>query len=165
LTFELDRSSIADMKRSSIDQEIRTRINAFVDEVSALLRGSALEAVQAALGGEVSGRSAQAPGRRRGRPPGKAKRAKGKRERRDSSQVEALAERVHAYVKSHAGERLEEISKGLGIASKHLKLPVSKLLAARAVKTTGQKRGTKYHASSGRLKAGGKKRAARRKRK
>lgn len=153
------------MKKPSIDQAVRLRIEAFVEEVSALLKGTALDAVQAALGGDGSARPSPARGRPRGRPAGKARSGKGKRERRDSSQVEALAARVHDYVKSHGGERLEEISRGLGIDSKHLKLPITKLLAARAVKTTGQKRGTKYHPSSGRLKAGGKKRATRRRKK
>jgi hypothetical protein len=161
--------SIPDMKKSTIDQEIHARIHAFVEELSTLLRGSALEAVYGALSGQSSAGAAKSGGRRRGRPPGKAagkaERSGGKRARRASSEVEALAARVHAYVKSHAGERLEEISKGLGIASQHLKLPIAKLLAARAVKTTGQKRGTKYHPSSGRLKAGGRKRPGRGKRK
>jgi hypothetical protein len=54
-----------------------------------------------------------------------------------------------SYVKANEGQRLEEIGKGLGVATKELKLPVLKLLAAKAIKTTGAKRGTRYFVAGG----------------
>ena len=56
-----------------------------------------------------------------------------------------------AQVRSKQGQRLEEIGKAMGQATKGLKLPVSKLLAAKKLKTKGQKRGTMYFARDPRL--------------
>lgn len=57
--------------------------------------------------------------------------------------------RVHGFVKANAGKRLEEIGKSLGAATKDLTLPVAKLLAARRLRKTGQKRGTRYFVATG----------------
>ena len=58
-----------------------------------------------------------------------------------------MANQLLTYVRSNPGEGLESIGKGLGLPTKELKLPVQKLLASKSVRTTGQKRGTKYFAS------------------
>lgn len=58
----------------------------------------------------------------------------------------AVAASLLDYISAHAGERLEQISKGLGVPSKELKLPVQKLFEQNKIKTTGEKRGTKYFA-------------------
>jgi hypothetical protein len=55
-----------------------------------------------------------------------------------------MADRVLAQVRSKQGQRLEEIAKAMKLPTKGLKLPVSKLMAARKLKTKGAKRGTKY---------------------
>ncbi len=68
---------------------------------------------------------------------------------RSSEDVDATAAKFLSFVKAHDGKRLEEISKGLGINNADLKLPAQKLLAAKSVKTTGAKRGTKYHVGGG----------------
>ena len=73
-----------------------------------------------------------------------ARRAKG--ERRSSEDVDATAAQLLAYIKANDGKRIEEIAKGMNMYTADLKLPAQKLLAAKAVKTTGQKRGTKYYA-------------------
>jgi hypothetical protein len=144
------------MNSKSLDQEIRSRIDAFLSDVTLLLKRAALESVRAALG--EAGRARRGPGR----PPlgsGGRKRG-GKRGKRSSAEVADMAERVLEYVRKNDGSRLEEISRGMGLASQELKLPVAKLLDGRQVRTTGRKRGTKYHAGKG----GAKKRGARRKR-
>jgi hypothetical protein len=133
---------------SDINSQISAHVQSFVTELTSLVRAAALEAVQVALGGGA------APARRgAGRPKsagakpaaaGKPKR-RAKGARRSSADVDATAVKFHEYVKSNDGKRLEEISKALGIHTADLKLPAQKLLAAKAVKTTGQKRGTKYH--------------------
>lgn len=137
---------------NEIRTQIASRIDAFIADLTHLTRAAALDAVQSALGGEA------APARRGpGRPRGSGKKAAPKRRlarrakgaRRSSANVEATAAKFLAFVKANDGKRLEEISKGLGIHSHDLKLPAQKLLAAKAVKTTGQKRGTKYHVAAG----------------
>jgi hypothetical protein len=150
------------MKTSSLDQQIRSRIDSFLNEMSQLVRLSALEAVHAALGGDgaVAAPKKRGPGRPRknaaaattSAPAPAAK--SGKRERRSAESVQATADAFLTYVKANEGQRLEQISAGMGVASKELKLPVIKLLEAKAVRTEGQKRGTMYFAGGGGKKRG-----------
>jgi hypothetical protein len=153
------------MKTSSLDREIRARIDTLLTDISALVKSSALEAVRAALG-SISG-AAPAPAASIRRGPGRPRKdasapatlkatSSGKRVKRSSEDVQATADAFLAYVKANPGQRLEEIGKGLGVATKGLKLPVIKLVQARAVRTEGQKRGTKYFAGGGRAKKAGK---------
>jgi hypothetical protein len=138
------------MARSTLDSEIRSRIETFLEEISTLLKQAALDSVRAALGDDAT------PARRGpGRPPKTATgtravgRPKGGGGKRSSEQVDEMAERVLAHVKANPGDSLEAISRGIGIATKELKLPVIKLLSQRQLKKTGQKRGTKYFAGAG----------------
>lgn len=132
------------MARNNLDSEIRSRIETFLEELSMLVKQSALDSVRAALG------DGPAPARRApGRPPKSATSARGRGGKRSSEQVDEMAARVLAHVKSNAGDSLEAISRAIGIATKELKLPVMKLLSSRQLKKTGQKRGTKYFAGSG----------------
>ena len=138
------------MPKSQIEAQIEARTEAFAAELSALIRQAALEAVEAALAGSTA-----APAPRRGRKPAAKKRATKKkaapkkRGRRSAADIEALAAQVHQFVKANKGSRLEEISAGIGVASKELKRPVTDLLAAKALRKEGQKRGTKYFAKKG----------------
>lgn len=144
---------ITPMAENNLDSSISELIASFVTELTAKVKSAALASVQDALGsGPVSSgrlrglKRGPKPGRKPGRPAGSGKKTGGKREKRTSEQVEKLASRVLTYVKSHPGHGLEQIGKGLGLPTKVLKLPVQKLLEAKAVRTTGQRRGTKYHA-------------------
>ena len=78
-------------------------------------------------------------------PAGKRAR-KGKRVKRSSADVDAMAAALLAYVAAHEGQSIEQIGKGMGVATKELKLPVIKLMEAKKLKTKGKKRGTKYSA-------------------
>jgi len=129
------------MANSTLDQEIQSRIQSFLSELSALVKKSALESVQMALAGSGSANGRRGPGRPRktGSSAGTGKRVK-----RSSEQVDAMAARVLAQVRSKQGQRLEQIAKAMKLPSKGLKLPVAKLLAAKKLKTKGQKRGTQY---------------------
>lgn len=134
------------MNATQLDREIRSRIEGFVSTLSKLVKDAAVESVHWALKGggpSQSPVSARAAVRRaaRGRPVRVAKRGK-----RSSADVEQTAELVLAYVKAHPGQRLEEIGRGLKVDTQGLKLPIAKLLAAKKLRTTGQKRGTKYFA-------------------
>ena len=156
------------MSTTQLDRQIQDRIQAFLTELSGLVRQSALEAVQAALGGGVAAPARRGPGRPRknaaagpiaaaapasaaggkssasapaGKPARRAKRAK-----RSSADVDATAAALLAYVAAHEGQSIEQIGKGMGVATKELKLPVIKLMEAKKLKTKGKKRGTKYSA-------------------
>ena len=133
------------MANTNLDQEIRNRIQGFVDELSALVKQAALVSVQEAFGSAPR----RGPGRPRavavakGRPAGAARGARGKR---TSDQLESLATRFLGYVKSNPGQRLEQIGQGLKIHTKELKLPVAKLFEDKKISTKGKRRGTKYFA-------------------
>jgi hypothetical protein len=136
------------MAQSTLHSEIRSKIDAFVEQLTTHVRKTALDSVREAFGDGV------APARRGpGRPRGATKAARpapsagGKR---TPEQVQADAERIASYVRQHPGQRLEQIAAGLGTASHDLKLPVIKLLSSKTLSKKGQKRGTTYFAGSGR---------------
>ncbi len=152
------------MAHVNTEKQTQDRVQSFVNELTGLVRQAALEAVQEALGGVA------AP-KRRGRPR-KAKRAParrktvkrkakktGKRAKRSGAQVEAIAARVLAHVKKKPGQSVTEIAKTLRRTPKDLQLPIRKLIADKKLRTTGQKRGTKYFAGGGGAGASKKKRA------
>lgn len=128
--------------------ELRARVDAFVADLSETIRQAALESVRQALGG---GASAPAP---RGRKPAKAagrkapaRRAKkGGRVRRSAEDLGQLSTSFLTYVRGNPGQRLEQIGTGMGVDTKELKRPVQLLLADGAIRTEGQRRGTKYFA-------------------
>ncbi len=175
----------------TIDSALRARVDAFVADLSEQIREAALEAVREALGGAAPARR-RGPGRPRkkakkatrrkpGRPRKKAtkrvgrkratKRASKKRMRRSPEDLDKTAARILAYVKTHPGKGVTAIAKSLRKSSKDLKRPVQMLLAAKKLRTEGQRRGTTYFAGAGgakktaKRKASGKRKAATRKRK
>jgi hypothetical protein len=139
------------MPNHSLDQDIQSRISSFLDELSTLVKRQALEAVHEALGG-VAGPALRGPGRPRKvtvrpgrRPRAMAKRAvRGKRIRRSPEDLAKLQATILAAVRGKQGQRLEEIGRALKTETGVLKRPMALLLAAKKVKTTGAKRGTKY---------------------
>ena len=142
----------------SPDASIDSTIQTFVAEITSLVSSAALEAVQAALGGDAPGR--RGPGRPKGsgkrRGPGRPPKAMvarptrgGPRVRRWGADVAATAQKMLAYVKANDGKRLDEIAKALGTSTADLTNPSHLLLASKAVKRSGQRRGTKYHLAGG----------------
>jgi hypothetical protein len=144
------------MANHDTDSAIRSRIDSFLTELGALVRKSALEAVQEALGGGGAPRR-RGPGRPKGsgrrgpgRPPKAGRRRAGrparggKRVRRSAEDLAKIGARVLAQVRSKAGQRLEEIGRALKTDTAVLKKPVADLLKAKKLKTKGAKRGTRY---------------------
>lgn len=143
------------MRKSDLDVRLQTRITGFVEEINALVREAAVEAVQEAL---TNGRA------RRRSPTTKArKKPATKRVRRSGAQVDALAAKALAAIKRKSGRRLGEIAKELRVATKDARRPVQTLLDERKVKTTGQRGGTRYFPAAGGKKKAAKKRTAKRK--
>lgn len=60
------------------------------------------------------------------------------------------------FVAKHPGLRIEQINGELGSSTNELALPIRKLLAAKAIRSEGSKRSTKYF-SGGSAKRGGSK--------
>ena len=136
------------MANNSVSDQIRARVEAFVDELSDLIRDSAMETVQKALtggteGGSRRGRRAGAgAGRRAAAPAASRSRAKGAK--RSPDELEELTGQLLTYVKNNPGQRIEQIAQGMGTSTKELNLPAKKLLAKKSLKTKGHKRATQY---------------------
>ena len=127
------------MANSDIDDRIRGMVEAFAGELTALIRESAFETVRAALGdGGGGGRG------RRGRAAQPRSLGRGKGAKRPPQEIAKLVGRLRDYVKSHPGQRIEQIAKGMSVSTRELNLPAKKLLAEKVLKTRGEKRATKY---------------------
>lgn len=83
--------------------------------------------------------------RRRGETIARAK-ARPKGAKRTANEIDELIGHTLKFIKANPGSRSEQIAEGLGVSTKDLVLPISKLFEAKALKSTGQRRGTKYTA-------------------
>jgi hypothetical protein len=134
------------MTRSNLDSEIRSKIDAFLDELSSMVKQAALDSVQAALD---DGDTHAHHGRRMNVKLGRPAKSAMKGGKRSSEDVTAMADKISSFVRSNPGSRLEAITAGLGTGSKELKLPVIKLLSSKTLTKKGQKRGTMYFMGGG----------------
>jgi hypothetical protein len=131
---------------NNLHTEIRSKIDAFVEQLTAHVKRAALESVREALGNGVAP-ARRGPGHP---PPRRAPRAAARADaKRTPEQVAADGERIASYVRQHPGQRLEQLAAGLGAHSETLKLPVIKLLASKTLRKTGERRGTKYFTGGG----------------
>jgi hypothetical protein len=130
---------------SQTDVELRSLVESFVEQLKNLLRRSALETVQSALGEEPPARRGRKPaGLRAAAAPAGRVRKKGAK--RTPEELEALVSNLVGYVRKNPGQRIEQIGAGLGIGTKELALPAKKLIADKQLRTKGQKRATTYFA-------------------
>jgi hypothetical protein len=124
-----------------VDAAVRARVEVFAKELTELVRESALEVVRLALGGgEGPARSTRA----RAASPRAAAGGRSKGVKRDPKILAALTEKLGAFIKKNPGQRIEQIGKALGVATKELALPIKKLILAKEVSTKGQRRATTY---------------------
>jgi hypothetical protein len=147
---------------SDADNELRSRVDAFVSELSELVRRAALEAVADAL---KKGEPVVSPARRVGRPAKAveekkiAPRARGGKapapkaapkrkvgEKRSPQLLAQITEQVYNHIKANPGQGVEQIAKSLNTATKELTLPIRKLLNDKKISSKGQKRATRYSA-------------------
>src|SRR5258706_1059650 len=118
---------------------IQTALDTLVEAIRAELRQEFLSV----LGGAQP--AARRGGRRAlaGASPRMVK-ARVKGAKRRPEELEALTKNVLAHIKKNPGQRVEQIAAALGTSTKELALPIIKL--GKALKTQGQRRGTKYTA-------------------
>lgn len=93
----------------------------------------ALSTIGKALGGDAP----PAPGPRR------TGHSKGKK--RPPAEIAATVEALLVAIRQNPGERIEQIAKHMGLTTAFLALPAKKLLAAKRVKTKGERRATRYY--------------------
>lgn len=125
------------MPTSDVDNAIRQRIQAFVDELADLVKQATLESVQDALHG------ASPPGIVARGLVGRPSAGGGKR---TAQELEVVTDRLLRYIEANPGQRMEQIAEGLSTPSKELTLPMKKLLRENHLRTKGQKRATTYRA-------------------
>lgn len=117
---------------------IRARVDAFVGELSGLIREAALEAVQEALLRDAAGVTTTR------RKPGRPAKQAGRRSRASFDAATVLA-----AIQANPGTRTEIIAKGLGTDSKALKSAIDELVDTRQITRRGKARGTTLHPTGG----------------
>lgn len=135
--------------RTNLENEIRARVDSFVGELSALVRQAALDSIRAAIAGGSAAQPARRPAARAANAASAAPSVPGRRGRRPSAQSEQAAQTLLAHVQANPGQRLEEIGAALKLPTQILKGPAGRLLRAGALRTEGQRRGTRYFPGSG----------------
>lgn len=65
--------------------------------------------------------------------------------KRSPEDIQAVADKFAAFVKKNPGLRIEQINQAIGTSTKDLAVPVRRLIAAKRVKTKGEKRATTYY--------------------
>lgn len=148
------------MPKREIENQIRDRVDSFVAEISELIRDSAFQVVEQALGGPE-----RAPASRGRGGPIRRKKKAGRRGRRSAADLEQQIESILAHIQGNPGQRLEEISAEFSAGSGELRPAIQKLLWAGRIRTEGRARGTRYFAGGSRKRAGGRKKAGRRRKK
>lgn len=125
---------------NNLQNQVNTRVEAFVADITELARAAAYDALSAALEhGHLAGGRSSAAVTLGGRKGGK----------RTADEIAQMADAFLAHVTANPGQRMEHIARELGLATPELTLPVKKLLADGKLRVEGQKRATQYSAYSG----------------
>ena len=119
-------------KTASPNGEIEALVSEFTSNLSQIMRRSALQEVLAVLeGGAATPKQA-----RRGRPAGSMNKGRVDHDK--------MGERLLAHVAKNPGQRAEQIAKSVGSDVNSIRPAMKKLIAAKKVKTKGQRRGMYY---------------------
>jgi len=127
---------------------IQALVTQFVEDLTTAIQEEGAAAFKAAIAGEHEvGNGLRALGGQVGngrRKPGPKPGKRRKGAKRTAEEIEALTKGLLAAIKKKPGQRIEEIGKAMSVSTKDLALPVGKLFDAKAIRTTGQRRATKY---------------------
>lgn len=143
---------------SDINSQINRRIQAFVTELSALVRSAALEAVAGAFGTDHKQHAARASHAPKPSPvvhaakhkaPARAAAAAPKAVvgRRTPAQIAATVASVLGYIRAHPRTRSELIRKALKLPRETMRDALDRLGTEKKIKMTGVKRGARYSAT------------------
>lgn len=127
-----------------MQNDIRTLVNDFTTQLEQMIRRTALEQVQAALVGDLTGLARGGRGRSLKAPGSAPLRRAAKGGKRDAGSLDQMGEALLAHVKSNPGMRGEQIAAALKTDVGTMRLPMKKLIAAKKIKTKGNRRGMTY---------------------
>jgi len=150
--IDLSHFGVYTAAMNRIEQQIQARIETFVEELSDLVKRAALDSVSQALAG-TNAVAARRGGRRSKTNGAKVAKTDGRRRpgpRGPKRSPEALAKLQAALLEEiqlNPGQRMEEIGKSLGVATKDLDLLIKKLIAGKRIKKRGKTRATTYFAA------------------
>ena len=132
------------------ESDIQSLIANFTEQLTQVIRRKTLEQVLSALGGDApaAAPARRGPGRPRAAATAKpARKAKGGK--RSPEEMEQFTHDLAAFVKANPGQRGEQIAAALKTDVKTMRLPMLKLIAAKAITTKGQRRGMTYFPAGG----------------
>ena len=128
-----------------IEDRINQLVGDFVSKIALLAREAAVETLTKGL--SANGEAVPA---RRGRGPSvkavqtvSTRRPKkgAKRPKADIARLEGV---LAKHIEKYPGQRVEQINQVLGTKTNDVRLPLAKLIAAKTVKTKGERRATQY---------------------
>lgn len=123
-----------------LQTQIRSILDEAVGKLAAVFQQAAVAGVTAGIGGTAS--EVGTKGRSAARSVASRQRAKGTK--RAPAEIEALQRRLADFIGENPGLRVEQINAQLGTSTQDLSLPLRKLVAAKKIKTKGEKRATSY---------------------
>ena len=127
-----------------MNRQLRRAVDDFAREIEAIVSQAVRREVAAAVKNQGgNGRAARAPSA----PLDDGDSGGGRRRKRSPRQLENATRKLHEYIAAHPGERMEQISKGLGIRTGLLQPLIKRLLGERRIKARGKARGTTYVAA------------------
>ena len=116
------------MATSTIETQIKERIQAFVQELDLLVRRGTLDSLRQVLDGRPARRGRPRGSRGPGRPPAAA----------------ADGSRIAGQVRANPGQTVGQIAQALGAKPKSLAKAIKTMLGEKQIRKTGQRRGTRY---------------------
>lgn len=130
---------------ADIEEQIEQRIRAFADELRALIREAAHQAIDDALG--AASTQPSSPRRSNAKPASSKtrRRPSPKGTRRTTDQMQCDLDALREHLRRHPGTTALEISAALGMATREITRPVKKLIAAGEVRKAGVKSNTRYY--------------------
>jgi hypothetical protein len=123
-----------------MNRQLRRAMDDFAREIEAIVGQLVRREVAAAvknLGAPARARRAPADSESEDTPAGR-------RRKRSARQLENATRKLHEYIEAHPDQRMEQISRGVGIRTGLLQPLIKRLLADRQIKARGKARGTTY---------------------
>lgn len=132
----------------TVEAKLQFLVQEFVANVTALARQVAVDTLSNALSAtDAPSSRSSTRGRRNGTLGSRRAVGLAKGQKRPAGDLERLSARFLDHVKANPGQRIEQINRALGTRTAELRLPLLKLIAAKEIKTKGQRRATTYFAA------------------